>query len=137
MITCACDSYQLGSAGTHSGESMTQSGPAQLAACQIQQSSGVLVAIRKVSSLIVLKKGGKEGGRSMVVVPVIRCDLAMVTVIFSFSCLSIFFITSLQLLSFALLSHSHPTLSRPLLMQSSHRILYLPCLIFTLHFLGI
>ena len=63
MITCLCDSYQIGSAGTHNVESMTQAGPAQLAACQIQQSSAVLVEIRKVSSLTVLTKGRQaEGG---------------------------------------------------------------------------
>ena len=68
--------------------------------------------------------------------------LAMVAVNFSLSFLSsshfslpTFSITSLQLLSFAVVLHSPPTLSRSLLTQSSHRIFSLSP--FPPHFLGI
>ena len=70
------------------------------------------------------------------VVPV-RGRLAMVSAIFS-SCflsspyfsLPAFSINSLQLISFAVVLHSLPTLFRSLLMQSSHHILVLTCLLF-------
>ena len=71
-------------------------------------------------------------------VPVVRGEVAMVTVIFSLSFLSsphfsptVFSINSLQLLlTFAVVLHSPPNLSLSLLTQSSHHILGLLRLLF-------
>ena len=78
------------------------------------------------------------------VVPVVKGEVVMVTVVFSSSFLSsphfsltVFSINCLQLLlSVAGVLHSLPSLSRSLLTQSSHRVLVF-LTSFSLHFLGI
>ena len=64
--------------------------------------------------------------------------LAMVTIIFFFVFpqfyLTMFSNSSLQLLSFAVVLHSPPRLTRPLLTKSSHCIFSLPCVLFPFTF---
>ena len=68
-----------------------------------------------------------------------RVRFAMVTVVFFFifsflTSLTTFSINRLQLLSFAVVLHSPPTLLRSFLTQSSHHILSLPRLLFSSSF---